>query len=227
MDTKPSNAVFRVLYFGDSLTEGSELPPEQKAFVWPTLVQENSGGTFQAINEGLGGRPTDSVSAFQRILGCHDHAFDLMVIALGGNDTRDISGQCIPNAVRNIGEMIALTRAARPGIPILLVGPANIRKDTLGATKSIGEKREQNLRDLTAAYEKLAAETSCRFVSLYGVIPPASLAADGVHPDADGNRAVAAKMLEALTRLAQAPLDGYKSEHIDSGSRPIDLHQSV
>jgi acyl-CoA thioesterase-1 len=204
MDTKSSNAIFRVLYFGDSLTEGSEMPPDQKAFVWPTLVQEASGGTFQAINEGLGGRPTNSVSAFQKILDYHDHAFDLMVIALGGNDARDISGQCVPNAVRNIREMIALTRAARPGIPILLVGPANIRKDTLGPTKSIGAQRDQNLRDLTAAYEALAAETPCRFVALYGVIPPASLAADGVHPDADGNRAVAAKMLEALAQLASA-----------------------
>jgi acyl-CoA thioesterase-1 len=107
----------------------------------------------------------------------------------------------VPHAVKNIREMIALARAAHPGLPILLAGPANIRKDTLGPTKPIANERDQNLRDLTVAYEKLARETSCPFVSLYGIIPRASLAVDGVHPDADGNRPIAAKMLEALTRL--------------------------
>ena len=170
MDT---NSAITVLYFGDSITAGFNLPPEA---VWPSLVEKASQGTFRAINEGL-------------------------VIALGGNDARDISGNCVPNALKNIREMIALTRAARPGIPILLVGPTNINKDCLGPTKPIANERDQNLRDLNAAYEKLAWELSCYFVSLYGVIPPDSLAVDGVHPDAEGNRPLAAKMLDVLTKI--------------------------
>ena len=75
------------------------------------------------------------------------------MIALGGNDSRDISGNCVPNAVKNIRAMIAGLFGA---IPILLAGPANIRKDTLGPTKPIANERDQNLRDLNAAYEKLA-----------------------------------------------------------------------
>jgi len=200
-NAKQPASTFVVLYFGDSLTAGSELSPDQKPFVWPKLVQEGSYGKFQAINEGLGGRPTGSMPDFQKALEKHGGAMDIMVIALGGNDARDVSGNCVAHAVKNIREMIALTRAGRPDIPILLVGPANIRKDALGPTKNIADQRDQNLRDLTDAYEKLAPETSCQFVSLYGVVPPASLAMDGVHPDADGNRAIAAKMLEALSKL--------------------------
>ncbi len=198
---KPPALAFSVLYFGDSLTAGSEMPPDQKAFVWPTLVEEISRGKFRAINEGLGGRPTDSLADFEKALKKHGRAFDIVVIALGGNDARDISGNCVPNALKNIRQMIALARTASPGIPVLLVGPANIRKDTLGPTKNIADERDQNLRDLTAAYEKLAEEISCQFVALYGIIPRESLAMDGVHPDANGNRPIAAKMLEALTRL--------------------------
>jgi acyl-CoA thioesterase-1 len=192
--------VTTILYFGDSLTAGHELPNEQ---VWPHLVEQASHGKFKAINEGQGGRPTGSLPDFKLALQRHGDVFDLMVIGLGGNDARDISGLCVPNALKNIREMIALTRAARPQVPILLIGPANIRQDALGPTKPIAKERDQNLRDLNAAYEKLAPEMSCEFVSLYGVIPPASLALDGVHPDAEGNKPIAARVLEALGKIAE------------------------
>jgi acyl-CoA thioesterase-1 len=198
MDTsRRLHSIYSVLYFGDSLTAGSEMPIDQKRFVWPKLVEEISGGTFQAINEGLGGRTTNSVFNFKKALKDHSGAIDILVIALGGNDARDISGNCVPNAVKNIGEMISSAREVIPHAPILIAGPANIRKDTLGITKPIAGPRDQNLRDLTSAYAALARDTGCHF----GVIPPESLALDGVHPDAEGNRAVAAKMAAALTDL--------------------------
>jgi acyl-CoA thioesterase-1 len=195
---------FRVLYFGDSLTAGSEMPPEQKRYVWPTLVEEISGGKFRAINEGLAGRPTDSIADFRKILEKHGIAFEIMVIALGGNDARDITGNCVPNALKNIREMIGLTRSSRPDVPVLLVGPANIRKDRLIRFQNIAEQRDQNLRDLISAYQKLSREISCPFVALYGVIPPESLTVDGVHPDPEGNQAIAAIMLEALKKLVSS-----------------------
>lgn len=202
-DNVPSKT-FRVLYFGDSVTAGSEMSPEQKPFVWPNLVEESSGGKFQPINEGKGGRPTNSVKEFREVLERRRDGYDILVIALGANDSRDVSGHCVPNAVRNLREMIRLAREARPGLPILLVAPTNIRKDALGPSRPIGDQRDQNLRDLTAAYGPLAAELSCHFVALYGVIPPESLTKDGVHPDATGNRPIAARVLAALEQLVQA-----------------------
>jgi acyl-CoA thioesterase-1 len=195
---------FRVLCFGDSLTEGKSMLPEEQPRVWPNLVEQNSGGKFRPLNEGKGGRPTDSLGEFHAVLEKHRGAYDLLVIALGGNDARDVSGQCVPNAVTNLREMVRLARTERPGLPILLAGPANIRKDALGPTRPIANERDQNLRDLTAAYEPLARELSCDFVALYGAIPLESLAADGVHPDAKGNEPIAARMYAALERLATA-----------------------
>jgi len=197
----PPASSLSVLYFGDSITAGSSLPPDEKPLLWITLVEQASHGKFQAINEGLGGRPTDSLPDFKTALQKHGTAYAIMVIALGGNDARDISGNCVPNALKNIREMVALTRAARPEIPILLVGPTNIRKDTLGPTKPIANERDQNLHDLNVAYEKLAPELHCHFVSLYGVIPAACLEVDGVHPNGEGNKPIAAKMLEALLKI--------------------------
>jgi acyl-CoA thioesterase-1 len=194
----------RVLYFGDSLTAGSEMTAEEKAFVWPSLVEESSGGKFRPINEGKGGRPTDSLGEFRVVLEKHRGGYDLLVIALGGNDARDLTGACVPNAVRNVREMVRLAREDRASLPILIVAPANIRKDALGPTRPIANERDQNLRDLGAAYEALAHELACHFVSLYGVIPPEALAIDGVHPDANGNRPIAARMLEALQCVVEA-----------------------
>jgi acyl-CoA thioesterase-1 len=192
---------FRVLYFGDSITEGKSMLPEEQPRVWPNLIEEWSHGKFRAINEGKGGRPTDCLEEFREALQRHAGSYDLLVIALGGNDARDISGNCVPNALRNLREIISLARKARPGLPILLAGPANIRKDALGPTRPIGDQRDQNLRDLTIAYEPLAGELACGFAPLYGIIPPESLAMDGVHPDAKGNEPIAARMHEALLRL--------------------------
>src|SRR5262249_41844329 len=83
-------------------------------------------------------------------------------------------------------------------LPILIVGPTNINKSALGPTKPIGNQREAKLKELNAAYEKLAAETNCDFVSLYGVVPEGSMTKDGVHPDVAGNAAIATVMEKKL-----------------------------
>ena len=174
---------------------------QEKPCVWPNLVEQSSGGRFCPINEGKGGRPTDSLGEFREALEKHRGAYDLLVLALGGNDARDISGACVPNAVKNVREMVRLALEDRASLPILIVAPANIRKDTLGPTRLIANERDQNLRGLGKAYEVLARELACHFVSLYGVIPPEALAIDGVHPNAQGNEPIAHCMLETLERV--------------------------
>lgn len=124
---------------------------------------------------------------------------DLLVIFLGTNDSRDITDQCVPKAVANERAMITKARAHfGKDLPVLLVGPTNIRKDALGPTKPIADQRDAKLRELGAAFETLAKETNCEFTSLYGVVPAASLAKDGVHPDPAGNEAIAQALLPKL-----------------------------
>ena len=187
-----------VVVFGDSITEGADLPTEQQDRVWVQEVERLSHGKLRMINEGKGGRPTDSLEEFTSALSRHEQ-MDLLVLALGANDARDISGKCVPNALDNLRSMISLTRQTCGGdLSILLVGPTNIHKDALGPTRNIAEEREQNLVDLNAAYPSLAAELGCSFVSLYGTVAPHSLTMDGVHPDSEGHAAIAAVMLPAI-----------------------------
>ena len=187
-----------VIVFGDSIAAGSALPKDQQTQVWVRLVEVQSEGKLQMLNEGKGGRPTDSVKEFETTLTRRPKA-DLLIITLGTNDSRDISEQCVPKAVANVRAMITKARDQYGrDLAVLLVGPPNIRKDALGPTKPIADQRDAKLRELGAGFEALARELHCDFTSLYGVIPEASLAKDGVHPDVAGNEAIARAVLPRL-----------------------------
>ena len=192
-----------VIVFGDSITAGNALPKDQQSQVWLRVVEARSAGKLQMINEGKGGRPTDSVKEFDAMLQRQPKA-DLLVIALGMNDSRDITEQCVPKAVANVRAMITAARGKYgENLPVLLVGPSNIRKDALGPTKPIADQRDAKLRELGAAFEALAKELHCDFTSLYGVVPEASLTKDGVHPDVAGNEAIAQALLPKLLPVSR------------------------
>ena len=196
-----SPAPRRLIVFGDSITAGGALPKDQHEHLWVTQVQQQSRGVLALINEGKGGRPTNSLAEFDAMITRHAKA-DALVIALGMNDSRDIMPQCIPKAVANLRAMIAKAHLAYgANLPVLLVGPSNINKAALDLTKPIANEREANLRELGTAFEKLAAETKSEFVSLFGIVPDSSLLKDGVHPDGAGNDALAKVMGARLKAL--------------------------
>lgn len=202
--TPPRTAII----FGDSITAGGALPKEQLGKLWVKVIEASSGGALTLINEGKGGRPTASVPEFEAMLQRQPKT-DALVIALGMNDSRDITPNCVPKAVANVRAMIEKSRKAHgEKLPVLLVGPTNINQSALGPTKSIGDQREARLQELGDAFAKLAAETHCEYVSLFGVVPDASMLKDGVHPDAEGNAAIAKALegkISALCHLPGAP----------------------
>ena len=61
------------MVFGDSITAGSALSPGDRPHAWVRLVEEQSDGHLQMLNEGKGGRPTDSVKEFTEMLKRHPH----------------------------------------------------------------------------------------------------------------------------------------------------------
>ncbi len=192
---KPATAVV----FGDSITEGGALPKEQRDRAWVRVVEREAKGALTVINEGKGGRPTQSVPEFETMLTRQPRA-DFLVLALGTNDSRDITKDCVPKAVANLRKMIERARLTYgPKTAVLLVGPPNINKSALVATKPIANEREAKLRELGDAFAALAKETGCDFVSLFGAVPEGSMTKDGVHPDPAGNEAIARVILPKLT----------------------------
>jgi acyl-CoA thioesterase-1 len=189
-----------VIVFGDSITAGSMLAPADRGKAWPQVVENESHGTLRMINEGKGGRPTASLAEFDEMLKRQSKP-DLLVIALGMNDSRDITADCVPKAVANIRAMVMRCRQTwGPETPVLIVGPTNINKGALGPTKNIGKEREAKLRELGEAFAVLARELSCDYINLFGSVPDTSLKADGVHPNVAGNTAIATVMFTKLTQ---------------------------
>lgn len=189
-----------IVIYGDSITAGGALPVKDREQLWVRVLETESQGSLRLINEGKGGRPTASLGEFEAMLKRQPKA-DELVIALGMNDSRDLTDACVPKAVANIREMIRKAREHYgKSLPVLLIGPSNINKGALGPTKPIGNEREAKLRELGAAFEALAKETQSEFVSLFGVVPDSALLKDGVHPDAAGNAAIAGALKGRLVR---------------------------
>ena len=106
----------------------------------------------------------------------------------------------MPKAVGNVRKMVDRARATYGrGLPVLLVGPPNVNKNALVATKPVADEREAKLRELGDGFAKLAVEIGCDYVSLFGAVPETSMTKDGVHPDAAGNAAMARVLLPKLT----------------------------
>lgn len=59
------------------------------------------------------------------------------------------------------------------------------------------------LKALGTAFEALAKEKDCEFISLFGTIPEETMTKDGVHPDPAGNAAIAKTMLQKMTAASQ------------------------
>ncbi|TLD72273.1 SGNH/GDSL hydrolase family protein [Phragmitibacter flavus] len=193
---------FTMVVFGDSITAGGALPADQRGQLWVKLVEAASAGDLKLINEGKGGRPTNSLKEFEEVLQRHPRP-DALVIALGMNDSRDITDACVPKAATHISSMIEKARQTYGAeFPIMLIGPTNINKTALGPTKPIGDQREGKLKELGQAFADLANETGCDFMSLFGVVPDYALLKDGVHPDGEGNVAMAKVLAPALQAWA-------------------------
>lgn len=181
-----------VFCFGDSITEGNALPPELRHLRWTDRLERSTHGKWRIINLGKGGRPTDSVEEFKTEWDRYQpEPCSILILQLGTNDSRNLNGDCVPLAIQNLTSMIDYARSTVTEIRIVLIGPPNLNKSALGATRAIADDRIRNLKHLNSAYQKLANEKGLSFLSLYGVLTDPQLALDGVHPDEHGNDRIA------------------------------------
>lgn len=106
----------RILVFGDSLTEGYGLPPDQGLVAQLQRWLEARGADAQAINAGLTG--DTSYGGRIRIKWALRHRPDAVVVELGANDF--LMGWALPDIEKNLDVIIRQAKAG--GRPVLLVG---------------------------------------------------------------------------------------------------------
>lgn len=178
-----------ILFFGDSLTAGYGLSPEQ---AFPALVEKkcNANGTpCKAINAGLSGET--SAGGLSRIDWVLRQPVDVFVLELGAND--GLRGLPLDQTVKNLQAIIDKVKAKYPSVKIVIAGmmvPPNLGPEyTTNFRKIFPELAKKNnatlipflLQDV-AGYEKLNL-------------------GDGIHPNPEGHRIVANNVYQVLSPL--------------------------
>ncbi len=185
-----------ILIFGDSITAGYGLAPEQ---AFPALLQEKvdeKGWDFNVINGGLSG--DTSAGGLRRIKWMLRTPVDVFVLELGGND--GLRGTP-PEATRqNLQAIIDEVKASNNDATIILAGmqiPPNLGQDYTEAFKDV-------FPDLAKAND---ATLIPFLLDRVGGIPELNLP-DGIHPTAEGHVLVAENVWTILEPLLAQMVSG-------------------
>jgi acyl-CoA thioesterase-1 len=177
-----SSSKKNILFFGDSLTAGYGLSP-QEAF--PTLIEAELiklGKRVKVINGGLSGET--SAGGLSRIDWALRQQVNVFILELGAND--GLRGLPLDQTKKNLQGIIDRVKAKCPNALIVLAGmlvPPNMGKEYSDGFKKIYPELAQKnkaalypfLLEGVGGIEKLNQE-------------------DGIHPNAEGHRIIAKKL---------------------------------
>ena len=186
----PRENVPKIVAFGDSLTAGLGLAPQES---YPALLQkmlDADGFRYEVVNAGQSG--DTSAAGVRRI----DWSLDagnvrFVILELGANDF--LRGQPVAGTKKNLSEII--TRAKSRGAQVLLAG--------MYTTTNAGSEYQLQIRD---AFQSLAEEHDVPLIPFFleGVAGVDRLnQEDRIHPNAEGTRVVAATVYRHLKPLLE------------------------
>ncbi len=179
----------RIVALGDSLTAGLGLDPSE---AWPALVQQKldeAGYDYRMVNAGVSGDTT--AGGVRRLDWALEGNVKVLVLELGAND--GLRGLSPDEMRRNLDTII--TEARSRGIAVLLCGmeaPPNFGPDYTQAYRTVFSDlaRKHDVAFLPFFLDGVAGES--RFNQ-----------SDGIHPNAEGTRRVAALVWQALEPLLE------------------------
>ncbi|QOI98579.1 MAG: arylesterase [Flammeovirgaceae bacterium] len=185
-DTIPKRTI---LFFGDSLTAGYGLSPEE---AFPALVEKQlnaKGKPCRVINAGLSGET--SAGGLTRIDWMLRQPVDIFILELGAND--GLRGLPLEQTRANLQAIINKVKAKFPKTKIVVAGmlvPPN-----MGPEYSAGFK---------ALFPDLAKKNNAVLIPflLEGVAGNEKLnLPDGIHPNIEGHKIVAANLVKIIEPL--------------------------
>lgn len=178
-----------ILFYGDSLTAGYGLSPEE---AFPALVEKRLNKTenkVKVVNAGLSGET--SAGGVTRIDWILRQPIDIFVLELGGND--GLRGLPIDQTKKNLQTILDKVKAKYPSCKIVLAGmmvPPNMGKEYTDAFKKV--------------YPELASSNKATLIPflLEGVGGIEKLnQPDGIHPNAEGHRIISEKIAPVFQKL--------------------------
>lgn len=180
-----------VLFYGDSITAGYGLDPDQ---AYPALIQkkiEEAGLSYRVVNGGLSGETTSG--GLRRLDWTLRQKIDVFVLALGGND--GLRGVATDVTRRNLQAMIDRIRTRYPDVTVVIAG--------MQMPTSMGPEYTTAFRRI---FPELAEANKTALVPflLEGVGGIQELnQPDLIHPTAEGQKIIAANVWSTLRPLLQ------------------------
>ena len=175
-----------ILFFGDSISAGYGLEPQQ---AFPAIIQDiidSLGLNYEVINGGLSGET--SAGGLRRISWVLQRDIDIMILELGGND--GLRGIDLSSTKNNLQQIIDKAQAKNPDIEIIIAGmqvPPNLGTDY---TKEFQElfpelAEKNNLPLIPLILDKVGGRDEF-------------MQPDQIHPNAKGHKVVAETVWEIL-----------------------------
>jgi acyl-CoA thioesterase-1 len=184
---KPAPKV--ILFYGDSLTAGYGLSPEE---AFPALVEKKlnkSDKVATVVNAGLSGET--SAGGLTRLNWVIRQPIDIFVLELGAND--GLRGLPLEQTRKNLQQIIDRVKAKYPGVKIVIAG--------MMVPPNMGPEYTAKFRKI---FPELASKNNATLIPflLQDVAGNEKLnLGDGIHPNPEGHRIVAenvAKVIEPL-----------------------------
>lgn len=183
------NSTKTILFYGDSLTAGLGLTTEE---AFPALVEKKFkqlGKPCKVINAGLSGET--SAGGLSRLEWVLRQPVDVFVLELGAND--GLRGLPIEQTQKNLQAIIDKVKAKYPKVKIVIAGmmvPPNMGPDYTSKFRKI--------------FPELAKKNNATLIPflLHDVAGNEKLnQADGIHPNVEGHKIVAANVFKVVQPL--------------------------
>lgn len=175
-----------LLIIGTSLTAGLGLDPKD---AYPALLEakaDSAGLPWTVLNAGLSGET--SAGALRRADWVLSGPGDVIIVETGAND--GLRGVEVDSTRANIRGLLARVKAAKPGVPVLLM--------QMEAPPNMGQRYTRQFHDMYAALAQEAGVPLLPF-PLDGVAGVAKLnQPDGIHPNEEGSKRVADNVWRAV-----------------------------
>ena len=182
----PQDSRKTIIFYGNSLTAGYGLAPEN---AFPAVVAElieESGKKYKVVNAGVSGETSSGgLTRIDWILKQH---IDIFILELGAND--GLRGIPTKKTIENLLGIIDKLKSTYPDCKIIIAGmmvPPNMGQDY--ANKFAG------------IYSEIVKSTNAAFIPflLEGVAGDPDLnLPDGIHPNSEGHKIVAKNVMAVL-----------------------------
>jgi acyl-CoA thioesterase I len=178
-----------ILFFGDSLTAGYGLSPEE---AFPALIEKKfmkNGKQAKVVNAGLSGET--SAGGLSRIDWVLRQPVDVFVLELGAND--GLRGLPLEQTQKNLQSIIDKVKSKNPKTRIVIAG--------MMVPPNMGSDYTTKFRTIFPALAKKNNATLIPFL-LQDVAGNEKLnLADGIHPNIEGHKIVADNVYKVIGPL--------------------------